>query len=43
LFLKYGSSAVAVDVHRNGRARNEGIYTHYTAMLLNPGWLQKKF
>jgi len=24
LFWKYGSSALAVDVHRNGRARNEG-------------------
>ena len=36
LFWKYGSPALAVDVHRNGRARNEGTYTHFTAILLNP-------
>jgi len=37
LFWKYSSSALAGDVHRNGRTRNEGTYTHFTAMLLiNP-------
>jgi hypothetical protein len=40
LFWKYGSPVLAVDVHRNGRACNEGTYAHFTAMLLNP-WLPK--